>query len=337
MPEDTEHKLPAEEKARASLYFISRDLRVVPHKPTTNLPFVFYHIPKAAGTTLDYILYTIASRCGFARRRVSGTIYGQFLGNDKDGTEAIGEIDKPEEVSKRAFISGHIPFGYPANLPSPRINATILREPISRSCSHFYFGAERNGWSADAEPAEIYSAGQLIDNPQVRQISGNTNRDEICDEVMLKTAIANIDNHFDIVGTTENFGECLQALIAVFDLPDIVYAKLNFRRRSLAQVRNNISSKFEPYNEFDMKLYEYVAAKPSPIVSRLLTRKKTSKMEARESTVLFTPSFTKIDGEESPILSYPRFLDIMAALRKSGIRLVDGVGKHELEGDNYGL
>lgn len=71
---------------------------------------VFTHIPKTAGTTLDWIMAGIAEHRSEEIFRASGTLYGQFLGDGKVEATAILLATPPETVSRARFLDGHISY-----------------------------------------------------------------------------------------------------------------------------------------------------------------------------------------------------------------------------------
>ncbi len=307
------------ERGESDLFVVSRHQHLTPIKPVSDLPVVFTHIPKTAGTTLDRIFEALEYRCGLSRHRIRGTIYGQFLGPGKPDVAATTTL--PTDFKQASVISGHTPFGFPSPLPSPNLKLTILREPLARSISHFLFGAERGGWDLKTEPAAVYAAGQMVDNPQVRQIAGSLDAGEVCDAAMLNAAIANIDDHFDFAGITERFDDLLMALLCALDLPDVVYRKATVGRRPPPKLSRKLSAAFESFNQFDKALYDHVAAKPSPVRDGILAIGTSPANRKNADKVLITNPFINLGGMKYPLFSRDEFSEVLPELRKAGFRV----------------
>ena len=186
---------------------------------------VFTHIPKCAGTAFENILDAVARSQGRSVRRIRGSIYGQFLGEGKFANcervlepGAVPEI--PEDV---AFLTGHLPFGLHRQIPGGCLYVTLLREPGARCRSHFQHGVARAGWTADTPLADLFAAGALIDNPQVRQLAGLADPAAPCGEREVRQALDNLEQAYAVVGTQENFDDFLAAMIALYEWPAVCY------------------------------------------------------------------------------------------------------------------
>ena len=91
---------------------------------------IFLHVPKAAGTTLQTIIerHYRPSEIFFA-----GTVVH----------EALSDLRRAD-VDVRAgirFATGHMAYGVHDDLPGPSSYFTVLRDPIDRVVSFYYFAA----------------------------------------------------------------------------------------------------------------------------------------------------------------------------------------------------
>lgn len=90
-------------------------------------PVIFLHMPKAAGSTYIDVL---------ARKQPSGSMV--HLQGDSEERQAF--INSPQEQRNQvSLLVGHMPYGMDAYLGAPASYITILRDPVDRIVSHYYF------------------------------------------------------------------------------------------------------------------------------------------------------------------------------------------------------
>src|SRR5215831_12159156 len=88
---------------------------------------VFLHIPKAGGTTMSRILerqYCLA-----------GSYWTEW---NRPSLQAFMELPQQHRAKIR-LVYGHLGFGVHEFLPRPARYLTLLRDPIERAISHYYF------------------------------------------------------------------------------------------------------------------------------------------------------------------------------------------------------
>ena len=90
---------------------------------------IFLHLPKAAGTTLKDIL-----RRQYQPNEVYELDGTQFIQAQED----FKQLDQAEKA-KIKILMGHMYFGLHQFLDSPATYITMLREPIDRVISYYYF------------------------------------------------------------------------------------------------------------------------------------------------------------------------------------------------------
>jgi hypothetical protein len=218
---------------------------------------VIVHIPKTAGTTLDRILDALALRSGVGRLRALGTVYGQFMGEGKgEAVEHLRRAD-PEVLATAEIFSGHVP----ALLWEPTIDgrrvayATLLRDPTDRMISHYAFGVSRGGWGRETAIESLVRSGHLVDNVQVRMLAGCDDARQPCDDAMLKTALANLQSRFALIGTTDRFDAFLATLLALYGWPDIIYARYHVGATRIDEPRHTaLRAEASAFNTFDAEL-----------------------------------------------------------------------------------
>lgn len=233
---------------------------------TASETLIFQHIPKTAGSTLHSVLNQ--------RFRTAQT-YNIFASNYHD-PEARALISLSDERKRRIrLLKGHMPFGLHQFLPQHCVYFTVLREPVERVISQ-YFYIRKNKQNplhekvvgGDLGLAEFVSSGISVGmhNGHVRWLAGELHAhgfDANCEQ-LLATAKRNIDAHFAVVGLTDRFDETLLLL----------GRKLGWKRRPY-YTRENVAPKrrspgdfdaaeldvVREYNRYDIELYEWARAR----------------------------------------------------------------------------
>jgi len=222
---------------------------------------VFVHVPKTAGTTLNWILYALAVQFHAICFRAFGAVYGQVLGEGKgEAADFLRQTDRDIIRSAGIFI-GHVPVSAWDDVMGSRLIAyvTILRDPAERMISHYLHGVDRNGWSADTSVHALVSEGRLVDNLQVRMLAGCADRRQPCDEAMLDAAYAKLRDRFALVGTCERFDAFLAALLGLYNCPDIIYGRRNVTATPIGKTRReSLRGEVADFNRFDTRLYARV-------------------------------------------------------------------------------
>lgn len=243
--------------------------------PAVNLSdhtLIFTHMPKAAGTTLDNILYATAGIQGIPYLRALGTIYDQFHGFGKG--EARQDFARwPESaLQQRAYISGHLPYGVHKRLARPYFYVTMLRSPTSRLLSQFLYGVKQGGWSIDTPLADIFEQGYMADNVQTRLLAGLPDRTIPCTAEVFRNAIEHLKQDYTVIGISEKFDATLRLLITLLDWPDIA-----FGRKQVSEIRGNESvmeqaqALTDRYFAYDVELYAVGSQLASQAAEKLLT------------------------------------------------------------------
>jgi hypothetical protein len=85
---------------------------------------IFVHIPKAAGTTLRKVIL---------REYKPDTVFVVQMSN-----EELKEVSE-EQRERIRLLMGHMRFGIHALLPQPSTYFSVLREPVDRVISYYYY------------------------------------------------------------------------------------------------------------------------------------------------------------------------------------------------------
>jgi hypothetical protein len=227
-------------------------------KETTLL---FLHIPKCAGTTLTEEILV---------KRFSSKEIIVFY---ELGTTAL--IDRLKAMSKREqqmvkCIAGHFAYGiHKFYLARPCSYITVLREPIDRVVSHYYYVLRRTDHYMHKEVTEKeISLKQYVesglstemDNGQTRILAGIGQGVPFgkSSEAMLEKAREHLDQ-CDAVGITEEFNGFLELLghKTGWAISGIADKNVTANRAQLHNLDKDTMDVIKHFNRFDMELYQH--------------------------------------------------------------------------------
>ncbi len=220
---------------------------------------LFLHIPKAAGTTLSRV----------AERHTPAARQYRLGGNAQAAIEHFNRLPEAQRARYR-LISGHFPYGVHQRVPGPCAYFTVLRDPVDRVASFYYFVREepRHYLNEHMTPAQAASLGEfarttscpIVDNGQTRQLAGDWGRIPFgqCDRALLETAKRNLES-VAVVGLTNRFRATLMLLGQRFDWPHLGYRKANeTQARPATEVLDGTTrSALESLNALDQELYAF--------------------------------------------------------------------------------
>jgi hypothetical protein len=226
---------------------------------------IFLHIPKTAGTTLNCLLdkqYPSKYSC---------KIHSPYPHNFQDELNKISRVQK-EEIN---FFKGHMAFGLHKILPQPSTYITMLRDPVERVISLYYFilrtpdhylyNLVREHQMSLKECISSRISSEL-ENGQTRLLSGNL---ELAKNQMgsfepsspewLEAAKKNLENNFTAFGITERFDESLILFKRKLGwrLPLYVKHNVNKNRPMKETISPDVIRLIEKNNELDIELYNY--------------------------------------------------------------------------------
>ncbi|MEH7237275.1 sulfotransferase family 2 domain-containing protein [Bacillus sp. JJ1562] len=205
---------------------------------------IYLHIPKTAGSTLKHII---------RKQYRSGEVWFQTR---NQMVPVLGTADKANELK---CVGGHYWFGIHQQFNKPYKYITMLRHPIDRIASEYYYILGRPNHQAYSK-VKTMSFMEFIDhfplkssNQQTRRISGLIQQPE------LQLAKKNIQNDFIVVGVSEMFDESVFLMKEACNWGDISFTSVNVtkNRPTLADIPKDVVEKLNEENKLDLELYNF--------------------------------------------------------------------------------
>ncbi len=217
---------------------------------------IFLHLPKTAGTTLNRLIeweYGI-----FEMYSVDPVLFRWSAAH-------LRKLS-PERLRKIRVFKGHMLFGLHEVLPQPATYITVLRDPVERTLSAFYFMRtykwhplywkfKRENWTL-----EDFVRKLPRENVQCKIVAGAV-FEEPCTAEIFERAKENLRQHFGVVGLSERFEESLALMKLRFGWKLKSYSSFNVTRarpkkRDIPQATLDLISE---KNSFDIMFYDYAA------------------------------------------------------------------------------
>ncbi len=221
---------------------------------------IFFHIPKAGGSTLHSI---------FERMYLKDDIY--TIQYNSNSWYENGELFKKlplEELNKILLLKGHMFFGLHECFNDPSIKyVTFLRDPVERIISHYYFVLRSNEHflhqTVKNKKMSLleYAKSDLsweLDNCMTRMISGLQNIEiNQCNDSHYDLAVKNLESYFRVIGIVERYDESLILLKNELGWKEYpYYQKLNQTERTHS-VSKKTKEKIAERNRYDVQLYDW--------------------------------------------------------------------------------
>ena len=218
---------------------------------------IFLHVPRTSGSTLHGIL----SRQYRPEETHTEEI---FLPPDVQRFR-----DMPEDQRARIrLLKGHLSFGLHEFMPGPSTYLTMVRDPIDRLVSYYYYVKRRpaavlHGYVKGVDLATFVSEGRArdhTDNSFVRFFSGSPFVEQgTIDERLLDRAKANLAKHFVLIGQQRYFDESILMLKQELGWTPPYYRNKNVTkgRPKVAEIDDRTRRILEEHTVFDREIFDY--------------------------------------------------------------------------------
>jgi hypothetical protein len=226
-------------------------------------PLVFLHIPKAAGSTLQESILS----------HYPGGVFYRFTGDTQQWKDFP---DLPErERAAIDVVVGHVHFGVHEYLPEPATYLTMLRDPVDRVVSHYYYVLSNPTHYLHRKIADrgytlqqfaITRVSHELDNDQVRWLTDKHHFDIPTGRVgraLLDEAKWNLEHGIAVVGLMERFEESVRCFEAALGWPPARIRErrnVNPERPPLSEIDPAALEAIREVNRYDVELYEFARA-----------------------------------------------------------------------------
>ena len=213
---------------------------------------IFLHLPKTAGTTLNRLIeweYRLSEMYS-----IDPVLF--------EWSAAHLRKLPPERLKRIRMFKGHMLFGLHEVLPQRATYITVLRDPVDRVISAFYFmrnyklhpfywKLRRKKWTL-----EDYVRNSQRDNVQSKIVAG-AEYEKPCTREIVERAKYNLGHHFSVVGLSARLEESLALMKLRFGWRLSSYSSFNITRsrpkkRDLPQTTLDL---IRQRNAFDMELF----------------------------------------------------------------------------------
>jgi hypothetical protein len=220
---------------------------------------IFLHIPKTGGVTL---------RSALRVRHPSELLNISTLDSPPRPTplEALEEVPLSARREARVIV-GHLAYGAHEYIPRPCEYVTLLRDPVARVISYYYYVLDHpKHWFHDELVRSNMTLEEFIrssrdpgvDNDQTRRISGRGTHELMTrgqGREALDEAKRNLER-FSLVGLTERFDESFILLRRRLGWKLPLYVTANVSRRPKPASEGAVSL-IRERNELDLELYAF--------------------------------------------------------------------------------
>jgi hypothetical protein len=209
---------------------------------------IHLHMPKTGGTTLKKIIN---------KNYNTSKIHDIYLDRSQLPITMGKLSNQPVDC-----IQGHFPFGIHEYFNRKATYITMLREPIDRVISEYYF-IRSIPWHNLHKKVKEMSLEEYQNSPnkcnlQTHFILGDKFGKELSNKD-LQRAKKILMEHFSLVGITEKFDESIFLMKEILGWQDIFYKKANVTKKRLSKnaIPPKVLQQISNNNNFDLQLYAF--------------------------------------------------------------------------------
>jgi len=244
-------------------------------------PLIFTHIPKTGGMSL------FAAMCEY---------HGMKIADMYDMSAYSDDLTPVTEVlsdSEKSVYAGHFPFGLHEWLSRPAYYMAIVRKPLDRIISLYYYSigyreiARNMQKESEQSYAELFKYGDSadffvdflpwikgeqtfikflqcqspeLDNGMVRRFSGIGLEAKRCPKEALEKAKENIERYYSLVGVQERYQDTLHTASKIFgvDFSEFHINKGVDKKKSEQKLKLSLRQRIKDMNRLDNELYTWV-------------------------------------------------------------------------------
>jgi galactose-3-O-sulfotransferase len=232
---------------------------------------ILMHLPKTAGSTLRSIL---EDKISDTDRILFSPMKDLFQGREELHEQQRARlVQRAQSEGYLRLIYGHLFFGTHELIQKKSRYLTVLREPVDRILSSYYYRAQHGHCYEPEVTLADYVAGKSpnrqmqieVDNLQTRFLCARGGRPPEapwggCTKAMLNEAKKNLDTEFALVGLTERFDDTVKLLAGIcgWNVPP-AYERLRVTQRYPGRTETSapILRAIAAANELDSELYEH--------------------------------------------------------------------------------
>lgn len=232
--------------------------KIKPFHVKTNV--VFFHIPKTAGTTLDFVISK------------NLPVWGIFKQHGSDFDRNVAAFYKSGDAPKTVLGHNELNDYFYQLLSRERlINVTTLRDPVARVISYYDFlRAQKTHPGHDL--AQRLTLEEFVKSPKSDEVNNAQTyrllgllknnaykKDKRSEEQLIDDAINQLLNRFTLFGTTKDFDSFLLMLSKLMNWEDVFYQRQNVTRKQFKTKLEDLSPEavetIKAYNKIDIALY----------------------------------------------------------------------------------
>lgn len=240
-------------------------------------PCIFVHLPKSGGSTLQEIIQ---------RQYPSDSIYsieGESIDSVQRSVDRLRNLPD-DQRSAIACVRGHVPFGIHRWLTGDTAYVTVLRDPVERTVSDYFFARNTPGHRLyeriranrlSLEDFAVLRHQEGLGNIYCRMLGGAVDWNRLRDSPLettpdtLDAAKRNLECHFAAVGLTERFDVSLLLMQDALGWGNVLYRRTNVTRDKPARVLLTVGERdaIHRLNALDIELYSFARQRMDALVT----------------------------------------------------------------------